>query len=61
MFLVTIDFKHTYIKSGVMRVVFKNEIKSCEISNQMFFNASFSFSKTKGKLVMKYALQNKTI
>ena len=30
-----------------MQVVFINECKSCEISNQIFFNAMFSFSKAK--------------
>ena len=34
-----------------MQVVFINECKSCEISNQMFFNI-FSILKTKVKLVM---------
>ena len=28
-----------------MKVVFINECKSCEISNQMFFNVMFSFWK----------------
>ena len=35
-----------------MQVVFTNECKSCEISNQMFFNVMFSFSKTKDELIM---------
>ena len=30
-----------------MQAVFINECKSCEISNQIFFYAMFSFSKTK--------------
>ena len=51
MSLVTFDFEHTYIKkwcyaSGVY------QYKFCEISNQMFFNVMFSFSKTKDELVM---------
>ena len=40
------------LKNPVIQVVFINECKSCEISNQMFFNVMFSFSKTKGELVM---------
>ena len=44
-----------------MQMVFMNECKSSEISNQMFFNVMFSFAKTKDKLIMKYVLQNKTI
>ena len=35
-----------------MIVVFMNECKSCEISNQMFFYGLFLFLKTKGELVM---------
>ena len=35
-----------------MQVVFINECRSCEIGNQMFFNAMLSFSKTKEELVM---------
>ena len=35
-----------------MQVVFINEGKSCEISNQMFFNVMFLFLKTKDRLVM---------
>ena len=35
-----------------MQVVFINECKPCEISNQMVFNVMFSFSKTKEELVM---------
>ena len=35
-----------------MQVVFINECRSCEISNQMFFDALFSFSKTQDELVM---------
>ena len=35
-----------------MQVVFINECKSCEISNQMFLNVMFSFSKTKDELIM---------
>ena len=30
-----------------MQVVFKNECRSCEIINQMFFSVMFSFSKIK--------------
>ena len=45
MFLVTFDFEHT-------QVVFINECKFWEISNQMLFNVIFSFSETKGDLVM---------
>ena len=44
--------EHTYIKKAVMLLVFINECKSYEVSNQMFFNAMFSFWKTKDKLVM---------
>ena len=32
-----------------MQVVFMN---GCKISNQMFFNVMFSFSETKGEMVM---------
>ena len=35
-----------------MQVVIINECKSCEISNQMFFNVMFPFSKTKNEVVM---------
>ena len=35
-----------------MYVVLINECKSCEISNQMFFNVTFSFSKTKDNLFL---------
>ena len=35
-----------------MQVVFINECKSCEISNQMFFNVMGTFLKTKDKLVL---------
>ena len=45
----------------VMQVVFVAECKSSKISNQMFFNVIFSFSKTKDELVMTQILQNKTI
>ena len=37
--------------SGVMQVVFINECRSCEISNQMSFNIMFSFSKQKMSLL----------
>ena len=47
MFLIINDFELTYINSGVMQVVFINELKSCEISNQMFFSVLFLFLKTK--------------
>ena len=40
------------LRSDAMQVVFINECKSCEISNQMFFNAIFPFSKTKDELVV---------
>ena len=40
-----------------MQVVFINECKSCEISNQMFFSVMFSFLKTKDKHVMTYLNQ----
>ena len=40
-----------------MHVVFINECKSCEISNQMFFSVMFSFSKTKGELAMTNILK----
>ena len=50
-FDITFDFDHTYIKkrcyaSGVY------ECKSCEISNQIFFNVILLFLKIKDKLVM---------
>ena len=35
-----------------MQVVFINECKSYEISNEMFFNVMFSILKTKDELVM---------
>ena len=35
-----------------MQVVFINQCKSCEISNQMFFDVMFSFSKAEDVLVM---------
>ena len=44
------------LRSGVKQVVFINECKYCEISNQMFFNVMFSFLKTKGKMVMTQIL-----
>ena len=54
--------EHTYIiKSAVMQVVFINECKSREISNQMFFNVMFSFSKTKSYDINIEILQNKII
>ena len=40
------------LKSAVMQVVFINECKPCEISNQMFFNVMFLFSKIQDELVM---------
>ena len=40
------------LRSGAMQVLFINERKSCEISNQIAFNVMFSFSKTKDELVM---------
>ena len=43
-----------------MKMVFINECKSCEISNQIFLNAMFPFSKTKDKLIIQI-LQIKTI
>ena len=42
MFVATNEFEHT---------VFINEYKACEIGYQMYFNAMFSFSQTKDKLV----------
>ena len=42
-----------------MQVMFINEWKTCEISNQMFFNLMFSISKTKAELIMTKILQNK--
>ena len=44
-----------------MQVVFINECKSREISNQMFFNVMFSFSKTKSYDINIEILQNKII
>ena len=35
------------LRSVAMQMVLTSECKSCEISNQMFFNALFSFSKKK--------------
>ena len=35
-----------------MQVIFITDCKSCEISNQMFFNVMFSFLKRKDELVM---------
>ena len=35
------------LRSGVMQMVFINKCKSCEISNQMFFNVMFSFLENK--------------
>ena len=54
MFLVTIDFvlNIPILRSGVMQMVFINECKSYETSNQMIFNAMFSFLKTKDELIM---------
>ena len=47
MFLLVFDFEHAYIKKWhYAKVVFINECQSCEISNQMFFNAIFSFFKS---------------
>ena len=40
------------LKSAVMQMVFVNEVKPCEISNQMFFNVMFLCLKTKDDLVM---------
>ena len=37
---------------AVMLVLFINDCKSCEISNKIFFNVMFLFSKTKDELVM---------
>ena len=50
MFLATFDFEYFEYTFGfefVKQELFVNEFKSCEISNQMFFNAKFSFLKTK--------------
>ena len=40
------------LRSGAIQVVFINDCKSCEISNQMFFSIMFSFLKAKDNLVM---------
>ena len=40
------------LRNGVMKVLFRNKFKSCEISSQMFRNIMFSFLKTKDELVM---------
>ena len=48
-------------RSAVMQFVFINVCKSCQISNQMFFNVMFSFSKTKGELFRTEILQNKVV
>ena len=40
------------LRSGVMQVMFINQCRSCEISNQMFFNAMFLLLKTKDELAM---------
>ena len=47
---VLVPFLRMKNVSGVMYVVFINECKSYEISNQMFFNVIFSFSKAKEEL-----------
>ena len=53
MFFVAFDFEHSYIKKWCYtQMVFINECKYCKISNQMFFNVMFLFSKTKGDLLM---------
>ena len=41
--------KITISRSGLMQVVFKNECKSCEISNPMSFNVMFCFHLRKQK------------
>ena len=35
-----------------MQKVFINECKSCESSDEIFFNVTFSFSKTRDGMVM---------
>ena len=43
-------------------MLFINECRSCEISNQMFFNVMFKKKKkTKEELVMKWITQNSGI
>ena len=47
------------LKQDVMQVVFINECKSREISNQMVFNVMFSFSEIKDELIKdKYCKVN---
>ena len=43
-----------------MQLVFINECKSCEISNQMFFNVMFSFLKVKDDWIWHKYWKNKT-
>ena len=40
------------LRGDVMQVVYINECKFCEISNQMFSNVMLSFSKMNYELVM---------
>ena len=40
MFLIAIDFDHTYIKKWCYAGLFLNECKSCEINNQIFFQCN---------------------
>ena len=58
MFLVTLILNLTVLRKGVMQMVFIM-CKSCEISNQMFFNIMFSFSRTNDGLVMTDILKIK--
>ena len=53
MFLVTFDCGQ--------EIVFINECKSCEISNQMFFNVMFFIFRNKRRTGYDVKLQNKTI
>ena len=48
--VVAFDFEY---RNGFMQVVVITECKSCEISNLIFSNVMFSFSKTKDFLCKK--------
>ena len=50
LFLLLLVLNITILRSGAMQVELINKCKSCEISNQMFFNIMFSFLKRKDKL-----------
>ena len=52
MLLATFDFEYTYIKKSRYGSGVYNKFKSCEISNQIFFNVMFSFLKINDELVM---------